>query len=257
MAESSEDPLLMPHAIPTSVRKAYPEQRRSNPLYVPKDDAYELGKQESSDPTLLKSSPRVTPKRALWLGVTPRTPRVEVQGKLRLAVEEAPPVEENGDLTLRPDLGYPDEEPEAGDRTVLPEHMEEDESFMRDFWNPDAAEAEFDRVQGEKNMATELEHQRDEMEDDDDQEMYDLAVSEGEFQPHTSDDELAFRMKPPEEQEEIGAEIEDLLVKIPDLHKDYQLIDRLGTGQHSVCEAGYSLNGMGRYILVGFQSHRP
>ncbi|KAL1739650.1 kinase-like domain-containing protein, partial [Schizophyllum fasciatum] len=50
---------------------------------------------------------------------------------------------------------------------------------------------------------------------------------------HGTDEETTILCKPPAEQADIAAEIEDLVRSVPSLAEDYELVDRLGTGTFS------------------------
>lgn len=56
-------------------------------------------------------------------------------------------------------------------------------------------------------------------------------LSEGDFVERSSDDQLSLELKPEIEKREILEEIADLEAKVPQLTDDYELVDRLGTGQ--------------------------
>jgi hypothetical protein len=235
MAESSDDPLsILPKHGPTPLRKAIPQQRRSNPLYIPTDEHYGSVKEEeeSSDPTLLKPAARATPaRRVLLQGINPRTPHITSGSKVKryVTVKDAKPTEEgNGDVTVRPNAT---EDERRGDTGILQEGTTlGEDAEMRDFWNPDAPEGEIEMNQeanDEEGLHSQMLEQDENYLESDDME---LMISEGEFLPHTSDDELAFRMKSDDEQDEIREEIKELLEKIPELGKHYELVDRLGTG---------------------------
>lgn len=60
-----------------------------------------------------------------------------------------------------------------------------------------------------------------------------LELSDGEFVPHTSDDELNYWIKPVEDQQDIEDEIQELYLKVPKLKNSYEIVDRLGTGTFS------------------------
>jgi hypothetical protein len=238
MAESSDDPLsILPKRGLTPLRKAIPQQRRSNPLYIPTDEHYGSVKEEeeSSDPTLLKPPPRATPanRRVLLQGINPRTPQVAAEAKERrwVTIKDAKPAaEESGDVTVRPTITSQEEE-QIGDTSMLQDDTRlEEDAEMQEFWNQDASERDLEMPQEmqEEGLHSQMpEHDKDYLEDED----MDLMISEGEFQPHTSDDEIAFRLKSDQEQDEIREEIKELLEKIPELGKNYELIDRLGTGR--------------------------
>jgi len=190
--------------------------------------------EESSDPTLLKPAPRVTPanRRVLLQGINPRTPQVAAEAKERpwITIKDTKPAtEESGDVTVRPTIASQADE-QSGDASMLQDGTTlEEDSEMREIWNPDASERDFEMPQEmheEGPHSQTLEQDKDYLEDED----MDLMISEGEFQPHTSDDEIAFRLKSDDEQDEIREEIKELLEKIPELGKNYELIDRLGTG---------------------------
>lgn len=83
---------------------------------------------------------------------------------------------------------------------------------------------EEDEEEDEEDVEEDVEDEEDEEED-----VYEL--SSGEFEPHSSDDEFDFELKTEQEQDDIQAEIESLLQKMPELAEDYQLVDRLGTGE--------------------------
>jgi hypothetical protein len=84
--------------------------------------------------------------------------------------------------------------------------------------------------EGNETLTQDASYSEEANEEEDAIDQLQLHMSEGDFFPHTSDDQLAFHLKSEEEQQEITAEMEDLLEKVPGLKEDYQLIDRLGTG---------------------------
>lgn len=256
MDESSDDPVSM-LKVPTPVRRAIPKPRRSNPLYVSHKEHEQQGKEESSeDPTLLKSSPRAprSLSKVVLRGITPRKPRSTVTGegkeKIWVALEDAIPVEENADVTLRPGTEHPKEDQQPGNVEVTQDEMTLDEE------NHESEIYEAGIVAEEFEMRDEEEVPKDDFDVDGDQEMQDLELSEGEFQPHTSDDEIAFRLKSTEEQEEIADEIQELLTRIPDLKNDYELVDRLGTGWSSNLSSFRNTERSSRYILLCIQGNR-
>jgi len=259
MDESSDDPIsILPKHGPTPLRKAVPKQRRSNPFYIPTDQNYGSMDEQSSDPlTLPKLDPRVTPKRGVLLqGINPRTPQAgpELKEKRFISIMDADPIEEeNGDLTVRPkaSTGAEDEGSDDANGPKGAIALDED-AIMQEFWNPATAEEEFDMNDEDGLGSQMIEQDGDYLEEDDD---INLLLSEGEFQPHTSDDEITFRMKPDDEQEEIREEIKELLEKIPELGKNYELIDRLGTGRDGLREQLLPLKLMCRYILICFQGN--
>ncbi|KAI0070593.1 kinase-like protein [Panus rudis PR-1116 ss-1] len=57
-------------------------------------------------------------------------------------------------------------------------------------------------------------------------------LADDESSPH-SEEEFSFHLRPPEEQEVIASEIEELAAAVPQLTPDYRIIDRLGTGTFS------------------------
>lgn len=255
MDESSDDPVSM-LKVPTPVRRAIPKPRRSNPLYVSHKEHEQQGNEESSeDPTLLKSSPRAprTLSKVILRGITPRKPRSNIndEGKEKawVALDDAIPVEENADVTLRPGTEHVAEAQQTGKGDMVQDDMTLDEE------NPEPDIYEIGVVAEEFEMRDEGEDPKDDF--DGDQEMQDLELSEGEFQPHTSDDEIVFRIKSTEEQEEIADEIQELLTRIPDLKNDYELVDRLGTGQLFGLKSSVDTKCSFRYILLRVQGNRP
>ena len=223
MDESSSDPLSMLKGS-TSVRKAIPKPRRSNPFYVPREEQDGPVKEESSpDPTLLKSPSRATPSKIVLRGITPRTPRSNATGeRMWVTLGDIVPREENGDETIRPHTEDVAEEQQING--MLQEDMTLDEDYTeQDFREPEAIGED----PGTLPEQTDMEEVPKEDFDDDEE----MQMSEGEFQPRTSDDEIAFHLRSQEEQDEIEVEIQGLLERIPDLKNDYELVDRLGTGQ--------------------------
>lgn len=60
--------------------------------------------------------------------------------------------------------------------------------------------------------------------------------------PSSPDEALTIHRRPPEEQDEIRDEFEELYESVPDLKDDYTLIDRLGTGTFSSVYKAIDLN---------------
>jgi hypothetical protein len=270
MEESSDDPLTFEAAKETLFPKgrALLEKRTSNPFDVSAGDARnneensELS-EPSSDPTLLKgredSFARVE-RRLFGKGSVPTFPahkdnnqgteQQQNQRSRRLA----------GDLVE--DGGIPEDHEEHGpvDLTLIAEAVgvQEADITLRQFEGDGMMldeEVYYDApwpAGGEDTLELEPDdpnlHGREDGKNippdplEEEETLQLVHISDEEFEAHTSDDEIAFELKSPEDQEEIKDEIEELLEKMPELAKDYALVDRLGTGTFSSVYKAIDLN---------------
>ncbi|OBZ70482.1 Cell cycle serine/threonine-protein kinase hsk1, partial [Grifola frondosa] len=72
-----------------------------------------------------------------------------------------------------------------------------------------------------------------------------------------TDDEMSLYLKPREEQEEITEEIADLEEAVPQLQRDYKLVDRLGTGTFSSVYKAIDLGYHNKWDNSPWQGHHP
>lgn len=269
--ESSDDPLFLQANGNKSTYRRPPslEKRASNPFDISAGDNRPLEEESSelselsnlsSDPTLLKgrdqppvdAEERITRHGKVF--VQSRHIELREQGKKDAQVHwvvlgDAEDLE--GDERTEEDHAF--EQPEShkdGNVPFLP--GEEEGVDQQDITLPYVVEDEMMVIDGdtfyegpiaeEGPMEQALEYDADLEGDQEVQEVDGVPMgdpelqwvfSEGDFVPHTSDDEIAKELKNPEEQVEIEEEIEDLLQKMPGLREDYELIDRLGTGTFS------------------------
>lgn len=272
MEESSDDPLAFQAKVTLlySKRSQLLEKRPSNPFDISagevqneENESSELN-EPSSDPTLLKGrehSLAKVEKRVFGKGTVPTFPagaytkgtgeeeQIQIDcGDIEEPAETLQPSgeneeQDNADLTFVTDEERVYEEDGTihyveGDEMVLDEEIYYDGPWTNG--EEDTLENEPDDQHG-YNVDTGRSFPTDPLEEEDET-LQTVHLSDGEFEPHTSDDEIAFELKGPEEQEEICEEIEELSRKMPDLAKDYRLVDRLGTGTFSSVYKAVDLN---------------
>jgi len=270
MEESSDDPLAFEAAKDTQFLKKPPplEKRPSNPFDVSagdarnNEDSSELS-EPSSDPTLLKgredSLARVE-RRIVGKGSVRFFPADQDNNQGAEEQQNQPSLRVNGDLVGDGRTLEDYEEHDPADLTLTAEaisvqeaditlHQFEGDGMMLDEevyydgpW-PAGGEDILELETDDPNPYGTEDGKSFHPESLEEEETLQLVhISDEEFEAHTSDDEIAFELKSPEEQEEIKEEIEELLEKMPELAKDYALTDRLGTGTFSSVYKAIDLN---------------
>ncbi|KAG8819409.1 hypothetical protein FRC17_010463 [Serendipita sp. 399] len=244
--ESSDDPLghptpSKPPGAPrkSQTRRLFLEKRESNPFDVSNGDA--IIEEDSPDELYFNQIPKSTKK------TTPnRLEVVQETQEQRQATPKANPVIETAPLEIDKDLWVSDGEGnymmrdedvelEDDEDNTLIQHADKamtmDGNWETEQWDmPQEVLTLLEGVNAPENE--EGEPQPVDFDKEDEQEI-EIVLSDGPFVSHTSDDDLSFYMKTPEEQQEIETEMEELKEKIPELQENYELLDRLGTGTFS------------------------